>query len=288
MHIFLSWSGQRSRAVADALHWFLPGIIQAVETWRSEDIAKGSRWGAQIDERLEQTQMGIVCLTPENLHADWILFEAGAIAKRKSAKVCTFLLDLAHTDVAPPLGNFQHTLAEKADVRKLLGDINACGGDSFRALSEERLNEAFESHWPRLAQRLDDARTLVPPVKKRARSAEEMAEETLETVRQILARLDRRDAPIVSRPPRASRERWFVDITSWEPIAMSLAQLALAFEKGRVGASTLVWRTGMPDWQPLGDVPELAKRFNIDQTAKSDKPPNRRHDGSGDGEGGRA
>src|SRR6188768_4121668 len=52
--------------------------------------------------------------------------------------------------------------------------------------------------------------------------------------------------------------RWFVDITSWEPIAMDLRQLVRAFDAGRIDAETLVWCKGMPDWRRLRDVPELA------------------------------
>ena len=55
--------------------------------------------------------------------------------------------------------------------------------------------------------------------------------------------------------------RWFVDITSWEPIAMDLRQLVRAFDAGRIDADTLVWRKGMPDWRRLRDVAELAERL---------------------------
>jgi hypothetical protein len=55
--------------------------------------------------------------------------------------------------------------------------------------------------------------------------------------------------------------RWFVDITSWEPIAMDLRQLVRAFDGGRIDADTLVWRKGMPDWRRLRDVTELAERL---------------------------
>src|SRR5918994_2961540 len=55
--------------------------------------------------------------------------------------------------------------------------------------------------------------------------------------------------------------RWFVDITSWEPIAMDLRQLVRAFDAGRIDADTLVWRKGMPDWRRLRDISELAERL---------------------------
>src|SRR6188508_181063 len=67
--------------------------------------------------------------------------------------------------------------------------------------------------------------------------------------------------------------RWFVDITSWEPIAMDLRQLVRAFDGGRIDADTLVWRKGMPDWRRLRDVSELAERLmGADAAAKAAAP----------------
>ena len=66
--------------------------------------------------------------------------------------------------------------------------------------------------------------------------------------------------------------RWFVDITSWEPIAMDLRQLVRAFDGGRIDADTLVWRKGMPDWRRLRDVAELAERLMGADAGKSAAP----------------
>jgi hypothetical protein len=82
MDVFISWSGERSRAAAEALRSWLPKIINAIKPWlSSEDIDKGSRWGTDVASRLETAKAGIICLTPGNLHSDWILFEAGATIK---------------------------------------------------------------------------------------------------------------------------------------------------------------------------------------------------------------
>ena len=144
MRVFISWSGGRSKAVADALHQWLPTNIQSVETWMSEhDIDKGTRNIPAISKHLEETHFGIICLTPENLNASWLLFEAGALSKmQEDARVWTFLYELEYTDVEGPLAQFQHTKAKEDDVRKLLLAINRASVGA--AVSDQQLQVSFK------------------------------------------------------------------------------------------------------------------------------------------------
>ena len=44
MKVFISWSGTRSKALANALHKWLPMVLQYVEPWVSDsDIDAGER-----------------------------------------------------------------------------------------------------------------------------------------------------------------------------------------------------------------------------------------------------
>src|SRR5947209_2821697 len=101
MKVFISWSGERSKAVAEALRYWLPKVIQAIEPWMSaDDIEKGTRWRSGIADELEQSSVGIICVTRENLDSTWIHFEDGALSKQQQNKfMCTFLFGLAHTDI---------------------------------------------------------------------------------------------------------------------------------------------------------------------------------------------
>lgn len=159
MKIFISWSGQSSRLVAEALSDWLQRVIQAVKPFYSPDIDKGAKWSNEIDAALEGTRFGIICLTPDNLKSEWIHYESGALSKTKDASIWTFLLDLKPSDVKQPLGRFQHTLAEKVDVLKMLKSINAklseVGGES---LKENLLEEIFTESWSKLEARLEEAK----------------------------------------------------------------------------------------------------------------------------------
>jgi hypothetical protein len=155
MDVFISWSGERSRAAAEALRGWLPKIINAIKPWLSSaDIDKGARWSTDVATRLEIAKAGIICLTPNNLHSDWILFEAGALSKTlQNTFVCPFLIGMEPADVKGPLAQFQATRATKEDLIQLLRTLNAALGDG--ALPDSHIEEAFEVWWPKLKAQLD-------------------------------------------------------------------------------------------------------------------------------------
>lgn len=182
MDVFISWSGERSRAAAEALRGWLPKIINAIKPWlSSEDIDKGARWGTDVASRLEVAKAGIICLTPSNLHSDWILFEAGALSKTlKNTFVCPFLIGLQPSDIKPPLAQFQATRAVKEDVLRLLKTLNNALIDN--ALPETHIDEAFEVWWPKLEQLLKTM-PLEDTKAKPHRPDREILEEILSLVR---------------------------------------------------------------------------------------------------------
>jgi hypothetical protein len=182
MDVFISWSGERSRATAEALRGWLPKIINALKPWLSSaDIDKGARWGTDVASRLETAKASIICLTPSNLHSDWILFEAGALSKTlQNTFVCPFLIGLEPSDIKQPLAQFQATRAVKGDVLKLLKTLNKAIGNL--ALDDEHIKEVFEVWWPKLESQL----TKLPKDEvtgETRRSDRELLEEVLSLLR---------------------------------------------------------------------------------------------------------
>ena len=86
-------------------------IVPSVEPFISKrNIEKGTVGLEELSDILEKTNFGIICLTKECLHEDWILFEAGALSEfQKESRVWTFLLDLKSENINGPLAKFQHT-----------------------------------------------------------------------------------------------------------------------------------------------------------------------------------
>src|ERR1019366_10487571 len=116
--LFISWSGGRSKRIALVFRQWLPTVIQGLKPWMSDvDLQKGADWNQTLTSELEATSFGLFCLTPENLSSPWLLFEAGAIARRPGLKrVFTHLFDLADNDVPWPLAQFQSTKSTRDDL----------------------------------------------------------------------------------------------------------------------------------------------------------------------------
>lgn len=205
MKVFLGWSGDRSYKTAETFYAWLPKVIQAVEPFISSGIPKGKRWGASLAGELEETKVGILCLTRDNLNSPWILFEAGALSKTKDAYVCTFLLDIGTADVEEPLASFQHTTFKKEDIQKLLETINKAVKDSGGpALSESNLNEIFETFWPKLEEKLSEFLKGDSTVREPLRGDRELLEEILNILRELKSELQQvgeRRSKIMFIPP---------------------------------------------------------------------------------------
>ncbi|MFI7206856.1 SPFH domain-containing protein [Micromonospora aurantiaca (nom. illeg.)] len=59
-------------------------------------------------------------------------------------------------------------------------------------------------------------------------------------------------------PPLPGQAQWYVGVGGQRQGPYDLGALAEQANAGALDADTLVWRTGMAQWQPAGQVPELA------------------------------
>lgn len=184
MKIFISWSGPRSKIVAEALRKWIPRVIQSVKPWiSSEDIYAGNRWNQEIAIELEQSKFGIICLTPENMNTPWILFEAGALAKTiNETLVCPYLTKLKSSEINGPLTQFQAVEDTKEGTLNLMTSINRALNENV--LDEQQLEDTFDRWWPDLEETLNNLPEseidLVPE-----RNEKEILDEILERVRSL-------------------------------------------------------------------------------------------------------
>lgn len=192
MKIFLSWSGDLSRELAEALRDWLPAVLQNVKPFFTpSDIEKGARWGKDISQELEASTFGIFCLTKDNLTRPWIMFEAGALSKRvDSSRVCPLLFGVESTDLEGPLVQFQAAPFSELEMKKLVRTMNVGMGE--QKLDDAVLNSVFEMWWPKLQEKV--TKILANHAAKgdggSSRTDRELLEEVLE-----LARLNASTSP---------------------------------------------------------------------------------------------
>jgi hypothetical protein len=182
--VFISWSGEPSRTIARALSGWLESVIHHVDTWMSdEEIGSGQRWNDAIAKSLDETNFGIVCVTRDNQHAPWLIFEAGALAKSvKVARVVPLYVDLVSSDVTGPLAGFQGRSLDEAGMRRLVHDLS---GASEKPMSRERLDEIFDAMWPILEVAVARASEHAPTNQAPRRSSEDMLAEVVQRLRRV-------------------------------------------------------------------------------------------------------
>jgi TIR domain len=188
MRVFLSWSGGRSKQVAEILRYWLPSVLQAVRPYFSpEDVSKGSRWSVEIAKELRASKAGIICLTRDNLASPWLMFEAGAIVSSLDrSRVIPLLLDVPQSDIGGPLAQFQMARFERNEIEQTVQSLNELLEDP---LPKEVLSSAFETWWPKLERSIGEVATKQGSVKrKRVRSDREVLDEVLYLLRAELFR----------------------------------------------------------------------------------------------------
>lgn len=192
MKVFISWSGDLSHRVALVLRDWLPSVIQALQPYvSSEDIDKGVRWSTDIANELDQSQFGILCITPDNADAPWLNFEAGALSKSiDKSRVSPFLFGLKRSEIrSGPLLQFQSTIFERDDVLKLLHSLNSAPEPP--CLDDARLDIVFSVWWPKLQEELTQLlatqpalkASSVPSARREGHAESDILEELLELVR---------------------------------------------------------------------------------------------------------
>jgi TIR domain len=187
MKVFISWSGDRSRQLAEAIHWWLPNVMQFTKPYFTpSDIEKGARWDNEISKELGQSSICLIAMTEENLTSPWIMFEAGAISRvvEDKARVCPIVFGIKKTDLVGPLASFQATAFDREEVRQLLTTINNAAKDA--ALTEQRLNAAFDVWWDKLEERVEAISSAAQPPTGPQRSERELLEEAVSNTRTLL------------------------------------------------------------------------------------------------------
>lgn len=193
MKVFVSWSGELSKQIAQILKIWLPRLIQSLDVFYSpDDIEKGDNWDSKISQELSVCNYGIVCLTAENTTAPWIHFEAGAIAKTLEARVSTLMVNINPSDIKGPLSRYQATRLEKDDFAQLIKSINKA---LETPLDDTVLLPLLDALWPTISTEFEKAVSSCAALVSKA-VKKEPKNDPLEEILQLL----RKQNAILSNP----------------------------------------------------------------------------------------
>lgn len=152
MEVFLSWSGDFSKKLAEQFRDWLPLFLQDLDPFMSDrDLLLGSRWNESINKHLDSSSVGLLIVTPENISSPWLNYEAGALTKalKNETKIIPIIFgneELSTILVDSPLKQFQSvTFPDRDGIFKLIENLNSNLDDS---LNEDSLRKTFDKWWP--------------------------------------------------------------------------------------------------------------------------------------------
>jgi len=262
MKVFLSWSGDLSHKIAIELREWLPFVIQSIEPYvSSEDIDKGTRWSIDIAKELEDSSFGILCVTPQNLNAPWLNFEAGALSKAfDNSYVSPFLFGLKPSDLKKsPLLQFQHTLYDKKDFFKLICSINKALGDN--KLKEDKLKTTFDNWYNQLKEKLDALLLETGVIKEE--STVDQSEQVNQEILEELLELSRSQQKMIRNPemlfPPDYLREIFSSLSFIDPNHQVWHDLEIFYTKLRDQVEQIV--NEAPNSEPNKDLRETTQRL---------------------------
>jgi|GEM_PF-1509578 len=203
LKIFISWSGELSRVVATEIYNGLTHLSDRFVPWMSnESISLGADNIQSIRDELQTTHVGIIVLTRENQHAEWINFEAGAISMKLAKEpraVVPLLVDMDNfSEVRGPLRFHQGALFTKEKWIGLLEELSerADATGRLKRAVMRRYHDDEDRFWTAIESAKEASERVVTP------SADEL-------LRTILERIDelQRDSHVAGKAADMRREQ---------------------------------------------------------------------------------
>ena len=156
IYIFLCWAGEESRKIAKEVKVCLLDIFgPSIDIFFSEqNIAAGHTWNWDLTKELEVRDIGILCLTPNNVDNVYIHFEAGALSKhREKSLVIPLLFQVTYSELKGPLISFQSVPSDNRDkvLENFLKELNSHLNES-RQETTERLQRAVDNEWQKVLE----------------------------------------------------------------------------------------------------------------------------------------
>ncbi len=101
-----------------------------------------------VGRSLKKHHIGIICVTPENMFAPWVMFEAGALSRSgESGRVIPLLLSMTVPELTGPLSQFLSAEVTKDDMLGILRSLNNEGNPRQ---PDDAVSDILDHFWPEL------------------------------------------------------------------------------------------------------------------------------------------
>lgn len=173
----MSWSGDRSKAIATEFKAFLSVVLQQADPFlSSQDIDLGVTWQKHLLTEISERRFGLIFITPENKNSEWLHYEAGGLIKDLNQdRVVPILFGLKKADVSSPFSLFQMIEFDRESVLTLLKQINA---RTEKPLEQDSLNAVFEAFFEKTEEKISKIISESPQTTKK-RTSEDLLDELI-------------------------------------------------------------------------------------------------------------
>jgi hypothetical protein len=154
--LFLGWSEHGSKAVAGEIKRALKDIFKTdIDCFISDNIEGGSNWHNKLQTELQTCDLGIICVTRENINSSmWLYFEAGALWCQDKIFILTTNVNINHDS---PFYSLQYKeLTNRDDFRNLVELVNK-KTKTYAVAKMEMLKRKTETVYVGMMQKLAPA-----------------------------------------------------------------------------------------------------------------------------------
>jgi predicted nucleotide-binding protein len=146
VEVFIGWSGEKGRRVANVLRDSLPGVVQAIEPSLGPAEAElGTDWRLYLKEALNAANAGIICVTMSGQDSLGLQFEANELVRSVgSGNVILLLVDLRPDELHPSLASLEYIQMDTAGIRRMFDRLaRLANPDRASEIPERRLEEVM-------------------------------------------------------------------------------------------------------------------------------------------------
>ncbi|MCI5641016.1 MAG: toll/interleukin-1 receptor domain-containing protein [Lachnospiraceae bacterium] len=148
--VFISWSGEKANKYAEFLENILEQVFdKRANIFYSGNIEAGAVWLEKINQALNESKVGIIVLTKDNVNKPWINFEAGAIFKADRTKtlIIPICVDISHEDLERHPLSFFHSryYFTWESIIQLFELLNCQLGWQYKMINLRKIRDEFDA-----------------------------------------------------------------------------------------------------------------------------------------------